>query len=61
MTPMKKNILAFGAATMASALVAGVVHIALMPRLIMRNAERVATSVSEVDEVALRAPRPAPS
>jgi hypothetical protein len=53
---MKKSIILFGVSAIIAALVAAFAHIALMPRLIMQNAERVTTSVEEVDEVTLRAP-----
>ena len=51
-----KNTVLFLVAFALAAAVSGFAHIALMPGMIMRNAERVSTAVTEVDGSTLRAP-----
>lgn len=53
---MKRYLILFGISSIIAASVVAFAHIALMPRLIMRNAERATTSVEVVDEVTMRAP-----
>ena len=53
---MTKNLLIASLAAIASAIVVGIVHIAIMPWLVTGNAYKTGTSVDSVDELRLQAP-----
>ena len=53
---MKKNLLLAVMAAIASGIIVGVIHVAIMPWLVTGHAYQTGTSVDSVDEMKLQAP-----